>query len=68
MLYFLDSAKLSVIKETLKKYPLGGVTAVTVTAEMLDTLSAYPGTDKELASFEKNWSAKFDKGIAELIK
>ena len=46
----------------------GGVTAVTVTAEMLDTLSAHPGTDKELASFEKNWSAKFDRGIAELIK
>ncbi len=36
-------------------------------AEMLDLLSAHPGTDKELASFRKNWGAKFGKGISELI-
>lgn len=45
----------------------GGVNAVTVTAEMLDTLSSHPGTDKELDSFKKNWSARFGKGISELI-
>lgn len=44
-----------------------GVTSVTVTAEMLDILSAHPGTDKELASFRNNWSKRFDKGISELI-
>ena len=45
----------------------GGVTSVTVTAEMLDVLSAHPGTDKELNSFRTNWSKRFDKGISELI-
>ena len=45
----------------------GGVSAVTVTADMLDLLSAHPGTDKELASFRKNWGAKFGKGISELL-
>lgn len=45
----------------------GGVTSVTVTAEMLDVLSAHPGTDKELASFRKNWSARFNCGISELL-
>lgn len=45
----------------------GGVTSVTVTKDMLDILSAHPGTDKELASFEKNWNARFDKGIIDLI-
>lgn len=44
-----------------------GVTAVTVTAEMLDTLSAHPGTDRELDAFRKNWSARFDSGIEKLL-
>lgn len=44
-----------------------GVTAVTVTAQMLDILAAHPGTDMELASFKRNWSARFDRGISELI-
>ena len=45
----------------------GGVTSVTVTAEMLDTLSSHPGTDRELASFEKNWVSRFPCGISELL-
>lgn len=45
----------------------GGVSAVTVTAEMFDTLSAHPGTDKEIASFRKNWNSRFEKGISELL-
>ena len=45
----------------------GGVTAVTVTSEMLAILAAHPGTEKELASFRKNWAARFDQGIAELL-
>lgn len=45
----------------------GGVTSVTVTAEMLDILSAHPGTDQELNSFRRNWSARFPAGISELL-
>lgn len=45
----------------------GGVTSVTVTAEMLDVLSYHPGTDKELASFRKNWANRFEKGIGDLL-
>ncbi len=45
-----------------------GVTSVTVTAEMFDNLAAHPGTQKELASFKKNWSARFgENGIFDLI-
>lgn len=44
-----------------------GVSAVTVTAEMLDILAAHPGTEKELASFEANWQKRFPAGIAELL-
>ncbi len=46
----------------------GGVSAVTVTADMLDVLSSHPGTDAELASFNKKWSARFNEGISELLK
>ena len=45
----------------------GGVTSVTLTAEMLDVLASHPGTDKELGSFRKNWSDKFGRGIRELL-
>ena len=45
----------------------GGVTSVTVTAEMLDVLASHPGTDKELCSFRKNWSNRFGRGIRELL-
>lgn len=45
----------------------GGVTAVTVTADMLDLLSAHPGTAAEVASFDAKWSARFDKDIADLL-
>lgn len=44
-----------------------GVSAVTVTAEMLDVLATHLGTVNELNSFKKNWNARFDKGIAELL-
>jgi len=45
----------------------GGVTAVTVTGDMLDTLAAHPGTAAEVASFNAKWSTRFDKNIAELL-
>lgn len=45
----------------------GGVTAVTVTADMLATLAAHPGTAAEVASFDAKWAARFDKGISELL-
>lgn len=44
-----------------------GVTSVTVTGEMLDILSSHPGTVNEVDSFRKNWNAKFNKSIADLI-
>ncbi|MCI8387639.1 MAG: transaldolase [Clostridiales bacterium] len=45
----------------------GGVSAVTVTAEMLDTLASHPGTIAEIASFEDKWNARFGKDIFELL-
>lgn len=46
----------------------GGVTAVTVTYDMLGSMIAHPGTDREMASFKANWAAKFgESGIADLI-
>ncbi len=45
----------------------GGVPAVTVTAEMLTTLASHPGTASECASFERNWTMRFDRGIGEML-
>ena len=45
----------------------GGVTAVTVTAEMLQTLASHPGTVSEVASFDTKWAARFDRDISELL-
>lgn len=46
---------------------IGGVSSVTVTSDMLSILASHPGTDKELAGFEKNWCAVFGKGISDLL-
>ena len=46
----------------------GGVSAVTVTYDMLGSMTVHPGTDKEMASFKANWAAKFgESGIADMI-
>ncbi len=45
----------------------GGVTAVTVTADMLNVLASHHGTAAEVASFDAKWSARFDRGIADLL-
>ncbi|MBQ8509289.1 MAG: fructose-6-phosphate aldolase [Clostridia bacterium] len=44
-----------------------GVTAVTVTADMLTTLATHGGTAKECANFDAKWNVRFGKGIAEMI-
>jgi len=45
----------------------GGVTAVTVTGDMLDILASHLGTAKECESFDTKWSARFSGNIRELI-
>ena len=45
----------------------GGVSAVTVTYEMLDVLASHPGTLNEVASFDAKWAARFGKNVADLI-
>ena len=42
----------------------GGVTAVTITAEMFETLAAHPGTMAELASFDAKWNARCGGAMA----
>ena len=44
-----------------------GATAITVTAQMLGILSGHSGTEHELDNFRRNWSSRFQKGIAELL-
>ena len=45
----------------------GGVTAVTITADMFGMLAAHPGTMTERASFDAKWNARFGGAMADLI-
>ncbi len=44
-----------------------GVSAVTVTADMLDILASHSGTYSEVENLGAKWSARFDGDIGELI-
>ena len=46
----------------------GGVSAVTVTADMLKTLASHAGTWAEVESLGSKWSARFDGNIGEIIE
>ena len=45
----------------------GGVSAVTVTADMLDILAAHPGTQREVEAFRENWGKRFSMNIGDLL-
>lgn len=45
----------------------GSVTAVTVTADMLDALCSHPGTVAEVNSFNKKWSARFTENMSDML-
>ena len=44
-----------------------GVSAVTVTADMLDLLATHAGTAAELANFDAKWNARYNGNIGEII-
>ena len=44
-----------------------GVSAVTVTADMLDLLATHMGSDVEIANLSSKWQARFDSNIGDLI-
>jgi fructose-6-phosphate aldolase 2 len=53
--------------EQIDRVIRGGVTSVTVTAEMFDILASHPGTMQELSSFGDKWNTRFGRGISELL-